>query len=510
MKKTAVFVFCLSLILGFFAFADDVTRYWNEYGAALRQKDYPAAAEALRRMAQTNTLSAAEKILGVLKDEKIPQEVYEGAVTAIGMFTAKDVLAQIAKKGASGDFRLKVSLAKAVAKTPADDIFQMLISFLSDKNNAVVREAIEALKLRGDSRAVDSLIDLVEREEKVKGLEWEAAQYALRELTGCDKELIDAIDWRNWWTSHGKKPIEKKKQEAQPKEKIAALEKKLKETTVSVAMKEKPLKEIVEFLKNSSGVNIVIDKEVNADKQLTLEVANVPLEEAIRLLVEQADIDYEVREDGVYILKTAAHPVAENPQGKALEKFRTEMPSFFGREIVSKRVVFVLDVSGSMNEGRPPRIKRVQDELKKVIDSLSSEATFNLIAFNNKVMVWNQRMQKASKETKEAAKRFVDSFKADGQTHTDEALKAAFDIDDIDSIYLLSDGAPYKAEHGSTLSISFIEGIIEWVAKSNRFKRVRIHTFGFEEMAKEDGAEICVDFLKRLAKDSGGTFTNIK
>ena len=486
-------------------FADDVSRHWSAYKKALREKDYPAAVEALRKLAQTNTKKAADRIMRLVQDDDIPQEVYEGALEALGIFSAEDVLSYIAEKALSKRTNkpLRISLARALPKAPSEKVFQMLIQFLEDEEPAVVREAIEALRIRGDARAVDALIALVERVEQTKGLEWEAAQYALRELTNCDKDLIAAIDWRNWWNARGKKPVPEKK----PDEKIEELKKKLEETPITLGMNDAPLKDVIDVLSKMSGVRIVIDEGVNKERPVTLQVKDLPLADALRLLTEQADIDYKLKKDGVHIVKF----VPNRKQDKILKKFRTDIPTFFGREITSKRVMFVLDVSGSMMEGSPPRINLVKEELKKVIEKLSSETKFNIIAFGSKVLVWSKKkMVQATDAAKKKAKKFVDSFEASGLTHTDEALKAAFAVKDVDTIYLLSDGAPYRAEHGESLSISFIESILEWTAKANRFRRIRIHTLGFEEIAEQQGGQICVDFLKRLAKDSGGKFTNIK
>ena len=491
---------CLSVL------ADDVSRHWGAYKKALRGKDYPAAVEALRKLAQTNTKKAADKILRLAEDEGIPQEVYEGALEALGIFSSEDVLSYIAEKALSKRTNkpLRISLARALPNAPSEKVFQMLIRFLEDEEPAVVREAIEALKVRGDARAVDALIALVERVEETKGLEWEAAQHALRELTNCDKDLIAAIDWRNWWNGRGKKPVPKKR----PDEKIGKLKKKLAETTVTLGMNDAPLKDVVDVLSKISGVRIVIDEGVNENSPVTLQAKDMPLVEALRLLIEQADIDYKVKKDGVHIVKFVPK---KREEGRILEKFRTDAPTFFGSEITSKRVIFILDVSGSMAEGSPPRIELVKKELKSVIEKLSPAVKFNIIAFGSKVLVWSRKkMVKATDAAKKKAKKFVDSFEASGLTHTDEALKAAFAVEDVDTIYLLSDGAPYRAEHGESLSISFIESILEWTAKANRFRRIRIHTLGFEEIAGQQGGQICVDFLKRLAEDSGGRFTNIK
>ena len=274
---------------------------------------------------------------------------------------------------------------------------------------------MESLAARGEATVVDALIDLLEAQQKRKGILWLTTLEAIKCLTGSRREFLDAADWRNWWRARGKKPLTQKELE---KEKGGADEK--------------------------------------------------------------------------------------------MRRHKTSAPQFFGREIASRRVVFVMDVSGSMELGKPSRLKRVQQELERCVEHLPPNARFNIIAFNHKVLVWQKHLVRATDKNKRMACRFIDSFVAEGQTHTDEALHAAFSIKDVDNIILLSDGAPYKLEHGETVSVKFIQEILEWVRKENRFRKVRIDTFGFEEVADEEDGEILVKFLRRLAEDNGGVFTNIK
>ena len=416
MRTVRVFAAVVALAAAGVLFADRLHTLKKEYRTNLREGDLPAAAETARKIGSLNTAPAAVFLLGEAEDKNLPATVYDGVLEGVSRLTSAAAQQIIARKGKSARWQLKVSLARAVAETPGEPMLKMLLAFLSDRHDPVVRQAVESLGTRGDPKAVDALIELLEKEEKDRGLTWEATVLALKRLTNCDTDILDAVDWRNWWTARGKKPVEAKKSEP--------------------------------------------DKERTKDDKL--------------------------------------------------HKFRTSLPKFFGKEILSKRVIFVLDVSGSMLEGTPPRIDRVKRELTKVVDRLPAHTLFNIIAFNDKLHIWQKRMKKATAGAKRSAKKFVKSFSAEAQTHTDEALRAAFAEKGVDTIYLLSDGAPYKLEHGSSVSVKFIQDIIAWVAKENRFRKVKIHTFGFEEVAEEEGGEVLVQFLKTLAAQSGGKFTNIK
>jgi hypothetical protein len=80
------------------------------------------------------------------------------------------------------------------------------------------------------------------------------------------------------------------------------IEKKLKETIVSLAFDEHPA-EAFKFLQTLGGVPITLDKEgIDTEKTvITLKLHNVSLETAIQSAVEQLGLKMEVREKDVYI-----------------------------------------------------------------------------------------------------------------------------------------------------------------------------------------------------------------
>ncbi len=415
MARWLLWLISLSLLPYGTLWSNQLSHLRSAYKKALRQKDYPAAADALRKIGDLNTKPAAAFLLSLADKEKLPDEVYQGLLDGFSAIKEADVQGYLFSRTRSENWRAQLTLLRACARMEGDKPKQFLLRALSAKEEALVRQAVESLAARGDATVVDALIDLLEAQQKQKGLLWLTTLETIKRLTRSPREFLDAADWRNWWHARGKKPLTE------------------------------------EELKKEKG---------GADEKM--------------------------------------------------RHYKTSAPQFFGREIASRRVVFVMDVSGSMELGKPSRLKRVQQELKHCVERLPQNARFNIIAFNHKVLVWQKHLVRATKKNKKKARNFIDSFVAEGQTHTDEALQAAFSIKDVDNIILLSDGAPYKLEHGETVSVKFIQEILEWVREENRFRKVRIDTFGFEEVAQEEDGEILVEFLKKLAQDNGGVFTNIK
>jgi hypothetical protein len=190
----------------------------------------------------------------------------------------------------------------------------------------------------------------------------------------------------------------------------------------------------------------------------------------------------------------------------------TELPEFFGAKVVSRNIIFVMDLSSSMlqSDSGGQRLARMKQELCATIDKLDQETQFNIVGFNSKLFPWKTKLAPAADANKSSAKDFVNKMAAIAYTNTDDALKTAFTDKSMDTIFLLSDGVPLRREHGDNISDAFVQGILDWVSYTNRFRRVVIHTFGFEAIGREPGGERCVDFLKSLAEKNDGEFHNIK
>ncbi|RMG17327.1 MAG: VWA domain-containing protein [Planctomycetota bacterium] len=180
---------------------------------------------------------------------------------------------------------------------------------------------------------------------------------------------------------------------------------------------------------------------------------------------------------------------------------RNKRPTFFGSEIASDRLVFVIDTSGSM---KGDRLAKCKQQLAECIDALSPRSRFTIIGFSSSLRVWNKRLVQASPANKQKAKAFAQALQAAGNTFTLTALKNAFEVQGADAIVLLSDGMPTETNNkGETLTTDFI---LDEVDAQNRFKKWRIDTFGFEVTP---GGSLSA-FMRALAKQHGGTFTPIR
>lgn len=174
------------------------------------------------------------------------------------------------------------------------------------------------------------------------------------------------------------------------------------------------------------------------------------------------------------------------------ERPKKPRPTFFGSEIPSNRLVFVIDISGSMDGDR---IAKCKEQLKQCIDALERGSAFTIVAYSSSVRVWKDRLQGVTPAVKDEAKGFVDGLQVSGATHTLAGLKSGFEIEGADALILLSDGAPTD---------STPEQILDEVRGINGFKRWRVDTFGFGTAGY--GNQFA-EFLKDLAEQHGGKFT---
>ncbi|HIC24115.1 MAG TPA: hypothetical protein EYO84_11845 [Planctomycetes bacterium] len=222
---------------------------------------------------------------------------------------------------------------------------------------------------------------------------------------------------------------------------------------------------------------------------------------------------------------------------RGLTSVKRDPPAFFGMEVVAKNVIFLLDVSGSMEKvdllpenpgdavggggggtgiggegGAPPpaptpgqkesrqRIRRVQDELIRTIGKLAPDVQFNVISFNHKIHLMSKGLVRASSRRKREAIKYVRNFSAEGETWTDHALREAFGAPGLRVIFLLSDGAPRRDN-----KLLDTAPILQWVREANRFRRVRINTVGFAQAGSN-----LRKFMGDLARQNNGEYIELR
>jgi hypothetical protein len=181
---------------------------------------------------------------------------------------------------------------------------------------------------------------------------------------------------------------------------------------------------------------------------------------------------------------------------KRVEEVPSEGGHYYGIPIFAERLVFVLDVSGSMQGGRFQAAKR---ELMTAIDNLQSKAKFGIVVFNSSVARWQIDLVPATVTNKQEAMRFIERQNPQASTSSFNALEAALAYD-IEAIYFLTDGAPTSGKILAPVDI------IHTITGSNRLRRISIYTIG---IAPGYSGSPTDQFLKNLAEENLGTYRRV-
>lgn len=179
--------------------------------------------------------------------------------------------------------------------------------------------------------------------------------------------------------------------------------------------------------------------------------------------------------------------------------------SFWGMPIVSRRVVFVLDTSGSMRQKfnlatrygakEGTRLSAAKAQLTGALRLLPDGTLFNIITFDTRGDRWKDEMVVLGDATRREASQWVEGLGTRGATNVFDALDKAFALEDVDTIYLLSDGQPVGGKIDDPLLLR--QEIQAW----NATRRIPIHSISL-------GGDVML--LRRLAEDSGGVFRLVK
>lgn len=179
---------------------------------------------------------------------------------------------------------------------------------------------------------------------------------------------------------------------------------------------------------------------------------------------------------------------------------QTTKSTFFGIRIESHRVIFIIDVSGSMleltraryvNQSGAPRIDVAKAELVRAIKSLEPGSLFNIIQFSSGVEPWQDGVAESDGEGREAAFEWIERMGANGATNLYGSLEEAFKDPDVDTIFVLSDGEPTSGDIVDPGSIR--ERVRLW----NENRGITIHCISV-------GGSLQV--LEWIANDHGGTY----
>ncbi len=165
-------------------------------------------------------------------------------------------------------------------------------------------------------------------------------------------------------------------------------------------------------------------------------------------------------------------------------------------QVIKKRVLFVLDRSGSMSG---QKIVQARNALKFVLNNLNQNDWFNLIDFSSEVRKYREAPLVADAANIAAALTYVNQFSASGGTNINEALLAAMGQMAADSlanmVIFLTDGQP-------TVGVTNNEQIQRNVNAAN-IHDARLFVFGV-------GYDVNTHLLDNLAYNNHGVSTYVR
>jgi HEAT repeat protein len=179
----------------------------------------------------------------------------------------------------------------------------------------------------------------------------------------------------------------------------------------------------------------------------------------------------------------------------ALVSSQAGTTTYHGVPVLSNRIVFLMDISGSMSEmtGTESRIDQAKKELQRVLSQLGSNAQVNMVFFDDRIEPWKKGLVPIKANLKEA-QAIVQKLAPRGQTNIMDSLEFAFAQKEADTIYLLSDGDPTNGR------VIDPDDILREVRRINRLRQIVIHTISF-------GAS---RFMRALAAENGGQYVEIR
>lgn len=175
--------------------------------------------------------------------------------------------------------------------------------------------------------------------------------------------------------------------------------------------------------------------------------------------------------------------------------------SYYGIPIVAKRVLFVLDHSGSMKayQRGMTRLDHAKRELVDTIASLPEDHEFAILFYSVKNRWWKSELTVADESSKQEAYRFVRKIGYGDKTNTHAALLGALDCDQsLEAVYVLSDGRPTMGREIQPAAI------LREVLHQNHFRGLRFHTIGI------DLDPTARQFLQQLSAETNGEFRSIE
>ena len=201
---------------------------------------------------------------------------------------------------------------------------------------------------------------------------------------------------------------------------------------------------------------------------------------------------------------TAGAPPEDRPAGETGVQF-------FSLPILSTRMEFVLDLSGSMRDPAPGQANQskldvAKRETGKTFGLLPEGAWFNVLLlgcdtegrYPTDQKKWKRTLHPATPAGRAEAAAYLNRQEARGWTNIWDGIELAFEDDLVDTIYLYTDGGASRGTFVMTADI------LDELARMNRFRKIMIHTV--EVAAEKPNTADNVRLLKLIAERTKGLY----
>lgn len=169
--------------------------------------------------------------------------------------------------------------------------------------------------------------------------------------------------------------------------------------------------------------------------------------------------------------------------------------SFVGLPVISERVTFLVDFSGSTwqeREGGRTRKDVAAKELRKALESLPETTHFNVIPYTGTPHPWKDELVPATERNVRDALKFFDGCNESGTGNFWDAALLALADENVDTIMALTDGAPTGGHRWN------LELMADLLPEANRYRRV-----AFDALLV-DSSRFLRGYWERMCAATGG------
>jgi len=170
------------------------------------------------------------------------------------------------------------------------------------------------------------------------------------------------------------------------------------------------------------------------------------------------------------------------------------LADFYGVDIISDRIVFVLDTSASM---RGDKIASLKETMAQTLSDMPEFVKFNIVDFGGVIRVMN-RYELMKGILSGAAASEIGQMGLSLGTRTFDAMEVATELRELDSIMYLSDGAPVAGQFQAWGSIT--RGFDLYI----RYRPISIHCIYYTKGGGKDGAGANIKSIKAGAASYQG------